>query len=178
MSESAPESCPESPAKSPGQYARSLFGPHFCAEAVLTALARHLGVASPLIPKIATGLCSGVSRTGSTCGAVSGALLGIGLALGRENPPADAEARAELEHCYAACQEFLDRFQASHGQLTCKGLTGCDFSDPVDMARFRELGLLRHCYDFVEFATDTAAAIIDEEWDEAPEKTSAADTVS
>ena len=42
-----------------------------CAESVLQAVAEGLGIRSELIPKIATGLCGGISRTGNICGAVS-----------------------------------------------------------------------------------------------------------
>lgn len=149
-----------------GQTARDRFGEFFCAESVFASLAEGLGVSSPLIPKIATPLCSGVSRTGSVCGAVSGALLGLGLVFGRENPPADAESREQLDICYAHAQEFLERFKARFGQTTCLGLTGCDFSTPEGMASFREQGLITHCYDFVEFAARTAAEIIAENTEE------------
>jgi len=47
----------------------------FCAESVLLAAAEALGVNSDLIPRIASGVCSGLARTGGLCGALSGALL-------------------------------------------------------------------------------------------------------
>ena len=46
----------------------------FCAESVLQAIAESLDIRSDLIPRIATGFCSGVARTGGMCGAVSGAV--------------------------------------------------------------------------------------------------------
>jgi hypothetical protein len=54
-----------------------------CSESLLQAIAEDLGIQSELIPKIATGLCAGISRTGSICGAVSGGVLAISMVTGR-----------------------------------------------------------------------------------------------
>ena len=59
---------------------------YFCAESVLQAIAENQDIQSDLIPKIATGFCSGISRTGGMCGAVSGGIMGIGLVAGRNSP--------------------------------------------------------------------------------------------
>ena len=48
----------------PESSSKSLFDAgYYCAEAVLLAVAKHNGIESPLIPAIATGFCSGLSRT-------------------------------------------------------------------------------------------------------------------
>jgi len=55
------------------QKSRELFDSGFyCAESVLLAIAGHKGIQSDLIPGIATGFCSGMSRTCGMCGAVTG----------------------------------------------------------------------------------------------------------
>ena len=56
-----------------------------CSESVLQALAAALNVSSELIPRIATGFAAGMGRSGETCGAISGAILGLGLRYGRDN---------------------------------------------------------------------------------------------
>ena len=53
---------------------------------MLLALAEQQGIRSDVIPRIATGFCGGMSRTGNLCGAVSGGVMGLGLALGRHTP--------------------------------------------------------------------------------------------
>ena len=46
------------------QRSRELFDSgYYCAESVLLAIAENQGIQSDLIPKIATGFCSGISRT-------------------------------------------------------------------------------------------------------------------
>ncbi len=55
----------------------------YCAESVLVALAKAQGVDSEILPRVATAFCSGMSRTYGTCGALTGAIMGVSLALGR-----------------------------------------------------------------------------------------------
>ncbi len=70
----------------------------FCAESVLLAIAESQGIQSDLIPRIATGFCSGVSRTSGMCGAVSGAIMGINLVAGRNSPAESLEASYDPTH--------------------------------------------------------------------------------
>ena len=77
---------------------------YFCAESVLQAIAENQDIQSDLIPKIATGFCSGISRTGGMCGAVSGGIMGIGLVAGRNSP---AES---FEPAYAFVQQLINAF--------------------------------------------------------------------
>ena len=94
----------------------------FCAESVLLAIAENQGIQSDLIPRIATGFCSGVSRTGGMCGAVSGAIMGINLVAGRNSP----EESNELS--YFLTQELINRFEKQYGSVNCRQLMGCDLA--------------------------------------------------
>lgn len=58
----------------------------YCAESVLSTLAKRQGLDTPEITAMATGFCSGLSQTAGPCGAVTGAVMGLGLALGRSQP--------------------------------------------------------------------------------------------
>ncbi len=58
---------------------------YYCAESVLLAIAEEKGIQSKLIPKIATGFCSGTLRMCGQCGAVNGAILSINLLTGRND---------------------------------------------------------------------------------------------
>ncbi len=49
----------------------------YCAESVVLALAKAQGVESGLLPKVATAFCSGMARTCGTCGALTGAIMGV-----------------------------------------------------------------------------------------------------
>lgn len=64
--------------------ARELFSSGFYwAESVLLAVAEALDIQSDIFPKIAPGFCSGIARSGGQCGALSGAIMGLGLITGR-----------------------------------------------------------------------------------------------
>ena len=56
-----------------------------CSESVYKAIASTQGITGEFIPKIATGLAAGIGRSGEVCGAVSGAILGLGLKYGRSS---------------------------------------------------------------------------------------------
>lgn len=130
----------------------------FCAEAVLLAMARRLGVDSPLIPRIASGLCSGMARSGQTCGALSGAVLGMGLAGGRD------DGEALIGDAYGLAKPLVMRFEQRFGATSCPDLLGCDLNTPEGQRRFRleKLGQ-SHCRVFTGAAFDLAMDILDQD---------------
>jgi C_GCAxxG_C_C family probable redox protein len=94
----------------------------FCAESVLLAIAESQGIQSDLIPKIATGFCSGISRTGGMCGAVSGAIMGINLVAGRSSPS------ESIEPSYDLTRKLISHFERQYGSVNCRQLIGCDLA--------------------------------------------------
>jgi C_GCAxxG_C_C family probable redox protein len=93
-----------------------------CAESVLLTLSgrpanRNSG---RTIPRIATGFGGGVGRNGDLCGAISGGVMAIGLALGRDR------AEQSNEACYAAVDRFYTDFVKEFGSSKCRELTGID----------------------------------------------------
>jgi C_GCAxxG_C_C family probable redox protein len=97
-----------------------------CAQAVLSTFADGLGLPRDIALRIATPFGGGIARTGQTCGAITGALMVLGLGFGTTNP-ADKEAK---ERQYRVANDFLARFRALHGSTLCSELLGCDISTP------------------------------------------------
>ena len=128
----------------------------FCAESVLQAIAESQGIQSDLIPRIATGFCSGISRTGGMCGAVSGGIMGIGLVAGRDSP---AES---LESAYALTQKLISRFEGQYGSVNCRQLIGCDLNTEAGQRYFMENNLMERCLQCAADATSMAVSLIDE----------------
>ena len=118
-------------------------------------MAEQQGIRSDVIPKIATGFCSGFSHTGGLCGAVSGAVMGIGLALGRSVPG------APVDPAYTAVRSFLERFDAQFGARTCLELTGVHLGTPEGQIAFREKNIFPRCLDYAAEAAQLATGIID-----------------
>ena len=102
----------------------SQFGRGFnCSQAILSAFAASFGLDEQTALKIAAGFGGGMGRMAECCGAVTGALMVLGLKYGGTSP--DREAK---EAAYARVREFAHRFKAHHGSLVCRDLLGCDIS--------------------------------------------------
>jgi C_GCAxxG_C_C family probable redox protein len=138
------------------QRARQYFASrdYYCAESVLLAMAEAHGIQSDFIPRIATGFCSGVARTCRTCGAVSGAIMGLSLLKGRSAPG------APVDEYYALVRELLERFEDKFGSMNCEELTGCDLGTQEGQAFFRANDVLEQCLRYTEEATRIAMALI------------------
>jgi C_GCAxxG_C_C family probable redox protein len=117
-----------------------------CAPAVLSTYSEHLGLEKASALKIACGFGAGIGRMGRTCGAVTGAVMVIGLKHGQVNL-ADEESR---EKTYKVVKEFIDRFTAIHGYIECKELIGYDLSNSGELKLARESGVFQNkCPGFV-----------------------------
>ncbi len=129
---------------------------YFCAESVLSAIAKNQGIQSDLIPKIATGFCSGISRTGGMCGAVSGAIMGINLVAGRSSPS------ESIEPSYTLTQKLISQFEREYGSVNCRQLIGCDLVTETGQHYFMENHLMERCLQYAENATRMAISLIAE----------------
>jgi C_GCAxxG_C_C family probable redox protein len=106
-----------------------------CAESVLMSAKEGLGVRSSALPRIATGFGAGVGRKGSLCGALTGAIMGIGLAYGRQKPGQDREK------AYALARKAFDRFRARFGSPYCMELIEVDLNTKAGMDKYHRLNL-------------------------------------
>lgn len=137
---------------------RALFdaGDYYCAESVLLVIADVYGVTSELIPKIATGFCSGVARTCGQCGALSGGILGINLLTGRTTPGGSVEAN------YAAVQALLAAFESAFGARTCDALLGVDLGAAAGQQAFAAENLRERCLTYVGSVTRITLEILEQ----------------
>jgi C_GCAxxG_C_C family probable redox protein len=129
-----------------------------CAESVLQAIAESRGIKSELIPKIATGLCGGVARTGGICGAVSGGVLAINMLAGRNS------ADQSLEDAVRLVRAFLGEFETKFGTTNCERLIGCRLDTPEGQRFFKENKLReKKCQTFTKEAAGMATRILEQE---------------
>lgn len=126
----------------------------YCAESVVSALARAQGEESELLPKLASAFCGGMAGTCGTCGALTGAVMGISLAFGRSEPG------ASLQQAYTATQQLVREFEQAFGARDCHILLGCDLGTPEGKAIFREQQLHVRCNQYTGKATEIAAQLI------------------
>ena len=117
----------------------------FCAQAVFSSFSEDYGLDVVTARKIAGGLGSG-ARAAELCGAVSGAVLVIGLKYGHGTAD-DAKMR---EKCSAETEEFVRRFREANGNIVCRDLLECDISTKEGMENARGKNLFRtKCKDLV-----------------------------
>lgn len=136
--------------KEKSEIATAYFSNNFnCAQAVFTTFAVEEGIPEELALKIATQFGGGC-RKGEVCGAVSGALMVLGLKYGH----CHWNAPEEKAHAYGVGEEFMDRFIKENGTVVCRELLGYNLSKPEDMEKIREQGLFRSiCPKMVQSAT-------------------------
>lgn len=126
----------------------------YCAESVVLALARAQGVDAAPLTRAATGFCGGLARTAGPCGAVTGAIMGLGLAFGRN------DGAAPVDPAYRATQRFIAEFEQLFGDCNCKALLGCDLGTQEGQAQFRARNLRAQCARYTGEAAEIAARLI------------------
>lgn len=108
-----------------------------CSQAVLSAFAAELGLPVELALKLAAPFGGGIARRGEMCGAVTGALMVLGLKSGNTT----AQDQAAKEFTYQQVEKFVARFTERNGSLTCRDLLDCDISVPAELQRARDTKL-------------------------------------
>ncbi len=118
-----------------------------CAQAILTVYGEAHGLDVEVAAKLGRPLAGGMGRSGRTCGAVTAALLLLGLS---KDDPDESEAR---KACLHHVQRLLHRFTLRHGSTECRELLGADWNTPEGLRRIQEENLVRaRCPAFVRDA--------------------------
>lgn len=132
------------------QRTQALFADGYCcAESVLMALAEHTDRDPGTLVALASGFCGGLAGTGQICGAVTGAIMGIGLALGPVEPHAN---HSTID---AATNDFLRRFLGEFGSLTCHDLLSNDVASSARQPHAT-------CTDYVGEAARIALEVLED----------------
>ena len=98
-----------------------------CAQSVLGAFCLEAGLDINTAFKLANGFGGGV-RCGELCGAVSGALMALGLQYGFYIENDIKQKNICNERAYA----FIEKFKEENGSVLCRDLLGCDIRRPAD----------------------------------------------
>ena len=122
-----------------------------CAQSVLLTMQEYYGFRqNTLIPKIATAFGGGIGRRGSLCGALTGAIMAIGLKHGTNKT-----VLKEKEKAYEIALKFYDRFVEECGSPFCRELIGYDLTDPKDLEKMRKSSVReQQCCNFVKSAVE------------------------
>ncbi|MBU1698862.1 MAG: C-GCAxxG-C-C family protein [Candidatus Eisenbacteria bacterium] len=139
-----------------GEKANSLMQEYgSCCSGVLGAFVTELGLEMDTVAGLGRGMAGGIGGLGHICGAVSGAILAIGLKTTNKDNIHDMQAGFETME---KVREFVTRFEEQHSSIICKDLIGCDISSQEKSAVAMKNGAFANCPKYVE----SAANILDE----------------
>lgn len=112
-----------------------------CSQAILETYAPQFGMPVETARRLATGFAGGMG-IGSECGAVTAALMVIGLKYGPKE-----------RNTFPRVNEFLKEFKARHKEIGCSQLLGVDMGTPAGVKKASSSGLFTsRCPGYVKTA--------------------------
>jgi len=135
------------------QKALELFKSGFnCSQAVLGTFCGQFGVDHQLLMKLACGFGGGL-RCGEVCGAVSGAVMVVGLKYGQYA----ASDKDSKKKCYEVTSKFMEEYLKRKGTVLCREILGYDVRNTEARSRLPE-----RQKDACPKAIETAVLILEE----------------
>jgi C_GCAxxG_C_C family probable redox protein len=127
-----------------------------CSQAVFSAYSDLLGVDERTARSIASGFGGGIGRLQKTCGAVSGAVMLLGLKYYDEDNAAASKALS-----YEKVREFISQFEKQHSSVSCLDLIGVDINTEEGLSRARDQNLFEtKCSEYVRGASKLLAGFL------------------
>lgn len=123
-----------------------------CSQSVFCVFAPDFGISKDLSLRLAGPFGGGIARRQETCGAVTGALLALGLRYGKgENGSEDDKKRA-----YEVAQHFIKDFETEFGSIVCLQLLDNNQMDTDEGATAiaKEDMFRTRCAKYVKFAVE------------------------
>jgi len=126
------------------------FGNYNCAQSVLSAYAADCGLEKDKALQVAVGFGGGMGRLGETCGAVTGAIMVLGLASGFR----EGDSRDKISESYAKVRRLVNDFSTKAGAVKCRDLLGCNLSTEEGQKAFKENNLRDRCRGYIRLACE------------------------
>lgn len=124
-----------------------------CSQAILETYAPAMGMTVDQARRVAAAFAGGMGM-GSECGAVTGAMMVIGMKYGKT---ADNDSRADAE-TFKRVAELVKEFKAQHKSIGCSELLGSDMGTPEGVKKAADAGYFTsRCPGYVT----TAAQILE-----------------
>jgi C_GCAxxG_C_C family probable redox protein len=121
-----------------------------CSQAIVGVYGTPFGLPHELAMRVAAGFAGGM-RQGETCGAVTGALMVLGL----RHSSTDCETPGGRADVYDRVVDFADRFRQRNGFISCRDLLGCDISTSEGMTHAKQQNLFKTtCVQMVKDAAE------------------------
>jgi len=132
-----------------------------CAQGTLLALQEEFGLGDKQTLRAATAM-PGIALRGETCGAVVGAIMALGMAMGRDKP----DDFASVQRTTKAARKLCRRFEQEFGGCNCRDVQHRIFgrsynvADPVESMEFIKADAAKKCRAPAEKAARIAGELI------------------
>lgn len=121
---------------------------HLCSQGTLAALMQAFGIHNPDVLRSSTAFAGGGVRRGHMCGALSGALMFIGLLAGRDDLEMRDQATRGLGYCDKVYREFEERF----GTVLCSNIQKDLYGREYELTRQEERDEMHALMGKMDFA--------------------------
>ena len=122
-----------------------------CTQSVLAAYAGDYGLDLDHALQVAVGFGAGMGRHQDVCGAISGAIIVLGLA----SEFKEEDRRPKINEVYDKVYRYVDEFHAKYGTIKClELLDGCVLKSDEGQKLFRETNKKEKCRDYVRFCCE------------------------
>jgi C_GCAxxG_C_C family probable redox protein len=121
-----------------------------CSQAVLAAFCEPYGMEPKTALTLAAGFGGGIGAAGGVCGALTGAVMVLGLKYGSPDV-ADKTAKNEM---YRKTRVLCEEYKLRTGSLYCRDLLGFDLSTEAGQLAAIEPNAFHDCRQFVRIAAD------------------------
>lgn len=119
-----------------------------CAESVTKALCEVLGLNRENLVKVATPFGGGIANRGHLCGAVTGALITLGLCKGRTS------SKEDRRPCNELAGRFIDEFANEFHSVLCRDIIGVSLLCEEGRKEHKERLRNEKCCPVVKFAAE------------------------
>lgn len=122
-----------------------------CSQSVISTYCEKYGLDKETAFKLACGFGAGMGYRSQVCGAVTGAIMLIGLKYGKYRLE-DTESK---DITYRKVKEFIDDFSEKNGSVNCTVLVGFEISNEEELLKARESGAFKRvCPSLVRDAVE------------------------
>ncbi len=125
-----------------------------CSQAIFAAYGEHLGLGKvdfDTCMRISSAFSGGIALTGNVCGALTGALMSLGLKFGDDVNQVNVHA-----------VKLLDEFKSLHGSIICRDLINHDLTTDEQIKQAFATGAFDNCPKYIEDVTKLMDAAVKE----------------
>lgn len=125
-----------------------------CSQAIFASYGEHLGLGKvdfDTCMRISSAFSGGIALTGNVCGALTGALMSLGLKFGDDVNQVNVHA-----------VKLLDEFKSLHGSIICRELIDHDLTTDEQIKQAFATGAFDNCPKYIEDVTKLMDAAVKE----------------